>query len=270
MNSFSNSTKVWLFLTLCAFATMLISFEGYGRVGLWVSFTFVGLGFLLMAFWGECPLVDAVNAEPFQGTDPWGLQPMLQKQAELIQVPTPQLYISKTHRPFAFAICGRDEKGLVCLSTGLLQRLSTTECAAVVAQLVCHQNRLSSLRIEMIQVLAFTMVGLGRFLDQIVFRGKTQFCSRALSPVGEILLKIFVSKELFFRNDIMASEIVGDRHPLANALWKMQEIGQSQPLKIPPCTSHFFIVSPARQKDYLVVHPKIDLRIKKLIGYFPL
>lgn len=278
VNTLSNSTKVWLFLVGCAVSVLLLCFELFGRTGLWISFVFVILGYLFVYFLGDCPLLDFLSAQAWRGTDPWGLSPSFAKYAALAQVPVPLLYICDNPHPFAFAIGGWKSKGVLCFSTGLLNRLSEKERQAVTAQLMFHQMGLERLRIEIAQVLAFTFVGLGQLLDKVVLRIRSlfgsrrpsQFFSKALAPVGWFLLRIFVSRQIYYKNDHLAAEMLGDRQPLADALWKMDEIGQLHPLRIPPCTSHFFIVSPSRKMDFFLIHPKIDLRLKKLIGYYPI
>lgn len=270
MITFSNSTKVWLFFLICSMILMLSGFLLMGRAGLWIFFCVIALFFVASYFFGQCPLVPFLRARPWVGNDPWGLQKSMRIFADDMHLPVPGLFIAESPHPFAFAVGGARDQAAICFSTGLLSRLSEKEREALTAFLVSHAHRLETLRLEIAQTLAFTTVGIGFFLDSVLTRRKRQIFSRLFSPLGWMLLRLFISPEVFYKDDQVASELVDDRHFLANALWKLNGLSFIEPLPIPPCSSHFFVVSPHPQSDVFLMHPKIDLRLKKLIGYFPI
>ncbi|RZJ24374.1 MAG: heat-shock protein, partial [Flavobacterium sp.] len=75
-----------------------------------------------------------------------------------------------------------------------------------------------------------------------------------------------------FQNDLQAAELLHDRFRLAEVLWKLEGLAQTQPMKAPPCSSHLFIVNPEgyNQRLFLKSHPSIQVRLQKLMGYYPI
>ena len=75
-----------------------------------------------------------------------------------------------------------------------------------------------------------------------------------------------------FENDLQAAELIHDRFRLAEVLWRLEGLAQTQPLHPPPCSSHLFIVNPEgyRQKLLFKSHPSIEVRLQKLMGYYPI
>ena len=127
--------------------------------------------------------------------------------------------------------------------------------------------------------MAFSTLGLGKILDQLFspvakIQNKIQRpFTTVLSPLAWLILKFSVTEKVYFQNDEMAGQLLKDRRFLAEALWKLEGLCTSYPMTLPLCNNHFFIVNPLGLKEknwFLLAHPKVDVRIKKLIGYFPL
>jgi heat shock protein HtpX len=128
-------------------------------------------------------------------------------------------------------------------------------------------------------MLANLSIAAGQILDHLwpVNIFKRQIAQRPfsnlLSPLAWTILRIAVRDKLYFQNDDLAVILIDDRRILAETLWKLEGLAMAEPLKIPACTSHFFIVNPQGLQEknwFLLTHPKIDIRVKRLIGYYPL
>jgi heat shock protein HtpX len=278
MKFLSGSTKVWLSLAGVSLVLLIFGYELGGRLGLLISFLITVTFHCLVYFYGESPLLTFVSAKAIEGQDPWGLQGQLRRHSALLQIEKPDLYFSESLIPFAFSLGHSWQPGTICVSLGLLQKLEPNEVEAVIAHQVCHVQRLNTYGFGLVHVMAFAVVGLGRWLDQSLPRQAgvplgRQWFSRILSPLAWLFLRSSLREKIYFQNDELAAALLKDRQALAQALWKMDGMCQAMPMTLPPWSGHFFIVSPAgfaARNSLLRVHPKIDIRIQKLIGFFPI
>lgn len=258
---------------------MLIGFHFAGRMGLFIGFLFTVSFHCLIFFYGNSQLLSYLDAQLLEGQDPWDLQNLLRRHSMLLQIPKPRLYISDSPGSFAFSLGQSWQRSSVCVSTGLLNHLSPDEVEAVIAHQICHIHRLNTFGFGVAHVVSFSLVGLGRLLDQIfmpVAKIQNQIhrpFTNIISPLAWLILKMAVTDKVYFQNDEMAAQLLNDRRYLAEALWKLNGLCTSYPMTLPPCSNHFFMVNPMGLKEnnwFLLAHPKVDVRIKKLIGYFPL
>lgn len=243
---------------------------------------------MLIFFFGESPLLEIYNARKIKGQDAWGLNSLILKHSDMLQIQAPDLYIIESSYSFSFAIGFLWKTSAVCMTTGLLKKLTEDEIEATLAHQICQIYRMSTFNYSVIQVIAYTLVGLGRFLDKLWIPNLARrlklgqpleesqiqtFFTRIFSPIAWIILKISLTEKDFFEIDEMAAALLKDRKTLADALWKLEGLSQTHPQSPPACTHHFFIVNPLGtkiKKELLLTHPKIDIRIKRLIGYFPI
>ncbi|MNL27203.1 hypothetical protein D3C87_1487790 [compost metagenome] len=155
----------------------------------------------------------------------------------------------------------------------MVQKLNQEELEAVVAHQLCHIRRLDSFTFSVSSTLANSICGIGVFLDSFLPSKMRPFFMTLFSPLGWIIIKVVVGQKSFFENDLMASEIIEDRRKLGEVLWRLEGLAQTQPMSVPPCTNHLFIVNPEgfEQKNlFLKSHPSIKVRLQKLMGYYPI
>lgn len=282
MNRLPASTKVWLFLLLITLVILVIGYKLGDRLGLFLGFL-SAVGFhTLVYFYGDSQLLKFFKARHIRGNDAWGIQDILRKYALLLQIPKPALYVIESNDAIAFSLGHNWQRGAICVSTGLLKRLNEKEVESVLAHQICHIHRLDTFGFGVAHVVAFAIVGLGKILDYFWIlkllkpikrlRLARPF-SNLFSPLAWFILKLAVTDKVYFQNDDMAAALLHDRKVLAEALWKLEGFNQAHPLTIPPCSNHFFIVNPTGLTEknwFLLAHPKIDTRIRRLIGYFPI
>lgn len=279
MRKLPGSTKVWIFLIGLSLLVMLLCYYFAGRVGLFFGFFATISLHILIFYYGESPILRFFDAQLIKGQDAWGLQSILRQQSMRLQIPRPFLYLTESEDVFAFSMGHNGRRGSICVSRGLLYHLSPAEVEAVIAYQICHIQRLNSFIFGVAQMLTFSLIGVGQILDKILFPVERiqnkirQPITHLISPVAWFFIKFVLNNNIFYENDEMASQLIKDRHFLAEAIWKMNGISSSFPLELPPCCQHFFMVNPIvipRSRKFLSAHPNIDLRIKKLIGYYPL
>lgn len=280
MPNFNSGTKVWILTMSIALSFLILGYEFAGRLGLFLGLLFA-VGFhLLVFFYGDSKLLQFLNAHQLKGQDADGITELVKKYCQQINLDMPEIYLVKTSTATAFASGSSLKGACIGLSENLLKFLSREELEAVIAHQVSHLHRLQGFGFNAAHTLAFSVVGLGNLLDslvlpKVVFKlPQFRIFSILLSPFAWLILKVAVTDRVYFESDDMAVSLVRDRKPLAEALWKLENLSQVDPLlELPPCSSHFFIVNPRGLKEknwFLLTHPKIDIRVKRLIGYFPI
>ncbi len=269
---FTNSTKVWIFIVTSSLAFLVIGYQFGERMGLLVGFTFAILLNFLVFFYGENRILNKLKARPLIGQDAWGILQIVEEMAAKLEMPAPSVYITPHSAVSAFCVGHSWKKSSLCFTTGLAQKLSRAELQAVVAHQLCHIRRLDSFAFGVTSTLANAIVGTGQVLDSFLPR-KLRIFKTVLSPFGWLIIKSVVGQKTFFENDLMASELIQDRRTLGETLWRLEGLAETLPLHIPPCTSHLFIVNPEgfQQRNlFLRSHPTIEVRLQKLLGYYPI
>lgn len=274
----NNSTKVWIFVLGTSFFLLILGYNLGSRVGLLLGFLAALVLNALVFFYGESHLLAVMQAERLSGQDPWDLIGQVKRKSEELGLPAPAIYLTPHASVSAFCVGHSWKRGSICFTRGLLQVLTPAELDAVVAHQLCHIRRLDTFSFGVSSTLANAIVGLGQVLDSFwptnFLRQKKQHLifSSLLSPFGWLIIKLVAGQKAFFENDLMASQLIQDRQRLGQVLWRLEGLAQTEPLRVPPCTSHLFIVNPEgfRQKNFfLKSHPSIERRLKKLLGYYP-
>ena len=273
------SLKVWLFLAGLSLAILFIGYKLAERPGLWIGFLLASTLVLMIFYFSDPPLTEKYQAVQLRGQDPWGLREITKKYAKLAGVPSPRLFVMDSPTAIAFSMGPSWHRARICVSTALLRKFSNAEIEAVLAHQICHLRRLETFAFGVGSVLAHSLIGLAEIMDQgwplnWSSNGLRQrpFLT-AFLPLASLILRMSLSEQSYFENDDLAASLIPDRKALATALWKMESYCLTEPLSILACTHHLFMVNPEGSKEsnwLLVTHPKIESRIKRLVGTYPL
>lgn len=273
------SLKVWFFLAVIAFVHLFIGFKLGGRPGLFIGLLMAMTLNALIFYYGESQLLEKFKTKKLEGQDAWGLLDLAQKYSKLAGTPPPTIRLIISKNVFAFSLGHTWTRASICISQGMLEKLTAEEIEAVVAHQVCHIRRLDTFAFGVASALANSLVGLAYVLDQTWpinwFRkeGYHKPFMAIISPLAWLLIRFAVSDRNYYENDDLAASLLPQRKILATALWKIESYCQTQPLDVAPCTNHLFIVNPdgLRQQNWFYLsHPKIENRIRRLIGSYPI
>lgn len=268
----NNNTKVWVFILASSLAMLILGYQLGGRLGLLVCFFLALLLNFFVFFYGESRVLSKLKAQRIRGQDAWGLQDTVERLSTQLEIPAPSVYITPHESVNAFCVGHSWKRGALVFTVGLLNKFNEAEIEAVIAHQLCHIRRLDTFAFGVSSTLANSVVGLGQFLDNLL-PYKLKFFMPLLSPLGWLIIKSVVVEKSFFENDLMASELLNNRSQLGEVLWRMEGLAQTHPLEIPACTSHLFMVNPEgfKQKNlFLKSHPAIEVRLQRLMGYYPI
>lgn len=267
-----NNTKVWLFILLSSLFLLIAGYELGERLGLLLGFLSAVLINLFVFIYGDSRILSKLQARPLLGQDPWGLLHIVEKTSASLDMPTPEVFVTPHTAVNAFCVGHSWKGGSLGFTTGLLLKMNSDELEAVVAHQLCHIRRLDTFSYSVSSTLANSIVGLGQFLDSLL-PYKLQFFMPLLSPIGWVIIKGAVGEKSVFENDLMASQVLQSRPRLGEILWRLEGLAGTNPLHPPPCTNHLFMVNPegfSQKNLFLRSHPDIEVRLKKLMGYFPI
>ena len=198
-------------------------------------------------------------------------------------LPMPKIYIIKDSAMNAFAT-GRDaEHGVICLTTGIIQRLEKSELEGVIAHELSHiGNRDILLSTVIVILVGFVTLLADWFRHWAFWGGRRDNNDRGgqfqmllivlavvlsiLAPIAAVLMQLAISRKREFLAD--ASGALLTRYPegLASALEKIS--GDTEKLEVANrATAHLFIANPFKGKKVsklFMTHPPIEERIAKL------
>lgn len=199
-------------------------------------------------------------------------------------LPIPKIYIMEDSAMNAFAT-GRDpQHGVICYTTGILQRLNKVEIEGVTAHELSHiGNRDILLSTVVVILVGFVALLADWFRHWSIFGGGDDenrdgkaslvFTILAvvfslLAPIAASLVQLAISRRREFLAD--ASGVLLTRYPegLASALEKIS--GDTEPLEAANrATAPLFISNPFKNMNvskYFMTHPPIEERIAALRG----
>ena len=199
-------------------------------------------------------------------------------------LPTPKIYIIEDSAMNAFAT-GRDANhGVICLTTGIINRLEKIELEGVIAHELSHiGNRDILLSTVVVVMVGFVTLLADWFRNWAFFsrrsddreNGQLQFVFMilaiilsVLAPIAAMLMQLAISRKREFLAD--ASGALLTRYPegLARALEKIS--GDTEPLEAANrATAHLYIANPFKGKKMMslfMTHPPMEDRIAALRG----
>lgn len=197
-------------------------------------------------------------------------------------LPKPKLYIIQDSSPNAFATGRNPENAVICLTTGIIEKLDKYELEGVIAHELSHIKNYDILLSTVVSVFVGLVVILSDFFSRWMFRSSKRdndnnssnaiFALIAivfiiLSPIFATLMQLLISRKREYLADASAVELTRNPDGLINALIKISS--DSEPIESAnKSTAHLYIVNPfkeKRNKDNLMsTHPSLENRINAL------
>jgi len=199
-------------------------------------------------------------------------------------LPIPKIYIIEDTAMNAFAT-GRDpEHGVICFTTGILNRLEKVELEGVIAHELSHiGNRDILLSTVVVVMVGFVTLLADWFRHWAFFGGKSDDRDRGqlgvilmiaaivlsiLAPIAAMLMQLAISRKREFLADADGALLTRYPEGLARALEKIST--DTEPLEAANrATAHLFIANPFKGKKVtklFMTHPPIEDRVKALRG----
>ena len=196
---------------------------------------------------------------------------------------TPKLYIVEDSQPNAFATGRNPENAVICVTTGLLDKLSYYELEGVIAHEMAHIKNYDIRLSAVVSVMVGFVVILSDWFTRISFYGGSRrrddddngnpilmfigLIFLILAPIFGQLMQLALSRKREFLADATAIEFTRNPDGLISALLKIS--GDPNELKVAnKATENMYIANPFRNKkkssDLWSTHPSTEARIEAL------
>ena len=196
---------------------------------------------------------------------------------------TPKLYIVEDAQPNAFATGRNPENAVICVTTGLLDKLEYYELEGVLAHEMAHIKNYDIRLSAIVSVMVGFVVILSDLFSRITFWGGFRdsdddskgnailmligLIFLILSPIFGKLMQLAISRKREFLADATAIQFTRNPDGLISALQKIS--GDTNELKVANnATENMYIVNPFRGKkkssSLWSTHPSIEDRVEAL------
>lgn len=197
---------------------------------------------------------------------------------------TPNLYVVEDAQPNAFATGRNPQNAVICVTTGLLNKLDYYELEGVIAHELAHIKNYDIRLSAIVSIMVGFVVMLSDLFTRIAFWGGTRdrddnnntgnafimiigLIFLILSPIFGKLMQLAVSRKREFLADATAVEFTRNPDGLISALQKIS--ADPNQLKVANnATENMYIVTPFKNKkissNLWSTHPSIEDRVEAL------
>lgn len=251
----------------------------------------IAMIFAIVSTWGSYYYSDKIvlklnNARPATREEDLKLVNILDSLVISAGLPEkPQLYVIEDAQPNAFATGRNPEHAVICVTTGLLEKLDYYELEGVLAHEMSHIKNYDILLSAVVSVMVGFVVILSDWFTRISFYGGRRgrdgdndnngnaivmligLIFLILAPIFGQLMQLAISRKREFLADATAIEFTRNPDGLISALEKIS--ADPNELKVAnKATENMYIANPFRNKkkssDLWSTHPSTEARIEAL------
>ena len=200
-------------------------------------------------------------------------------------LPVPKIYIIEDSAPNAFATGRNPEHGVICVTTGILQKLEKVELEGVLAHELSHIGNRDILLSTVVVVMVGFVTLLADWFRSSLFFGRGRDNDREggqleliffvvgivlsiLAPIAAMLMQLAISRKREFLADADGALLTRYPEGLARALEKIS--ADQEPLEAANrATAHLYIANPFKGESVsklFMTHPPIKDRVRALRG----
>lgn len=269
----------WIFLGIVSFLFLAAGQALLGRQGLLMGFLAASALNFYIYFVSEKMIFNFFKAQPLEGQDSWGVTSSLAKAAESFHSFPPQVYLTKIDSPLIFCTSRGWGKSKIILSEALLNKLTKEEIQDLLTIHMLYLLSLSAFFIGFRTQFAEIIYVITKFLDTIlsipyIVYGQSKrviFFQKILLPLGTLFTETY--KKTLLHVDDQAAKLIGSNERFAKLIWKLQGLIQTKPFRAPPSPVILFMINPLTTDGldkYFQKHFGLDVRIKNLVGHYPM
>lgn len=277
---FNGAKTLGLFVLLWAVMLGVGSVVAGGQY-LWAFAAFSVIG-TAIGYWNSATLaIRAMHAYPVTEVEQPAMYRIVRELSREANQPMPQLYVSPTQAPNAFATGRNPANAAVCCTEGILTLLDERELRGVLGHELMHVYNRDILTSSVAAAIAGVISTVAQFLSWgMIFGGggsdnenRNPIAGLALAilaPFAAMVVQLAISRTREYDADQDGAELTGDPLALASALRKL-ELGVARAPLAPTQdlvnASHMMIANPFRAQDIsrlTATHPPMAERIARL------
>ena len=285
-----NKMKSWFIVLLFLVFISLIIYYLCMALNLGEISIIIAMAFAVLSTWGSYYYSDKIvlslnKARPATKEENLKLVNILDSLVVSSGLPcTPRLYIVEDAQPNAFATGRNPQNAVICVTTGLLDKLEYYELEGVIAHEMAHIKNYDIRLSAVVSVMVGFVVILADWFTRIAFWGGTSRDSDddskgnaivmligliflILSPIFGKLMQLAISRKREFLADATAIQFTRNPDGLISALQKISS--DPNELKVAnQSTENMYIANPFRNKkkssSLWSTHPSIEDRVEAL------
>jgi len=272
-----NTLRTGILMAALTGLFLVIGFLLGGGPGMVIAFLFAA-SINLWAYWNsDKALLSMYGAREVSETDTPDLVHLVRQLSSRAGLPMPKVYIVENEQPNAFATGRSPEHAAVCVTTGLLGRVSNEELVGVLAHELGHVKHRDTLTMTVVATVAGAISMLANFA---FFLGGDRrnnplglvgmLLVMLFAPLAAVLVQMAISRSREFDADKAGTEISGRPLWLASALEHIDTAAkqiENVQAEVYPATAHMFIVNPLHGgglSGLFSSHPSTQERVARL------
>ena len=267
--------------------TVLLVVAGDYLGGPAMALLFLGIAIVMnvSAYWfSDRAVLKMYRAKVIGSDDAPELYTMVDRLRSEANLPMPTIAIAPSEQPNAFATGRNQNHAVVCVTSGILQLVSTRELEGVIAHELAHIKH----RHMLVGTVAATVAGAIAMLASIAKwglflggRGRrsdgggnllVMIAAMIIAPMAAAIIQMMISRSNEFQADATAARITSDPAGLASALQKIESYAQKIPMQVNPAAAQLAIINPLAGSAgdtvsrFFSTHPPTEKRVAKLRG----
>ena len=267
--------------------TVLLVVAGDSLGGPDMALLFLGIAIVMnvSAYWfSDRAVLKMYHAKVIGSDDAPELYTMVDRLRSEANLPMPTIAIAPSEQPNAFATGRNQNHAVVCVTSGILQLVSTRELEGVIAHELAHIKH----RHMLVGTVAATVAGAIAMLASIAKwgllwggRGRrsdgggnlfVMIAAVIIAPMAAAIIQMMISRSNEFQADATAARITSDPAGLASALQKIDGYVQKIPMQVNPAAAQLAIINPLAGSAgdtvsrFFSTHPPTEKRVAKLRG----
>lgn len=253
---------------------MVVGFFIGGFQGAMIAF-FIAAATNLFSYWNSDKIVLSMhNAKQVDEQSAPELFGIVRELAQRAELPMPKVYLMDSAQPNAFATGRNPHHAAVCATTGLLEKLSRDEVAAVIGHELGHVKNHDTLTMTIAATFAGAISMLANF--GMFFGGGRRnnvvgsLLMLILAPIAAMIIQMAISRTREYAADEFGGRISGRPDALATALVKISNLATALPndtAESHPSTAPLFIINPLSGQgmdNLFSTHPRTENRVAAL------
>lgn len=249
-----------------------------GHRGLFIMLTISLVINWVSYYYSDKIVLSMYGAKPISQSDAPDLYQKVEMLCSRADIPMPKLYILPEQQPNAFATGRSPQYAAVAVTQGLLQVCDSREVEGVIAHELAHIRNRDTLLMTVVASMASAIMMIAHMARwAAIFGGAGRdrdnnplglLFAIIVAPIAATMVQLAISRQREFYADETGAKLAGDPMGLANALVKIEQVSQRQPVGFgDPATAHMFIMNPLKAEGFAGLfrtHPSTKQRVMKL------
>ncbi len=277
-----NTFRTILFLGLLSGLLLAVGGAAGGRAGMSIALIMAGLMNVGAWFFSDRIVLGLYRARAVPREAAPELHAIVEECAHAAGIPKPKVALIEGGAPNAFATGRSPEKGVVAVTSSLVQMLDRYELKGVIAHEIGHIAHRDTLIMAIAATIGAAITHIAYMLKwAAIFGGGNSrdddegglgllgvLGTIILAPIAAMLIQAAISRSREFAADAGGAKIAGDGEGLARALEKLESAKHHFVMgNVDPATAHMFIVNPLSAGAIMGLfstHPPAAERIARL------